>query len=76
MYRGESRGTQKRCQRGQGMKGRRPRRMAMVQAHGLGVKEKETKLRDCLKDVSLVLGVKTKVLHLNLGMAIGLGSPY
>lgn len=30
---------------------------------------------DCLKDVSLALGVKTTGLHLNRGMATVLGSP-
>lgn len=44
-----------------GREGERPMKMAVVQAHGLGVEEKEKKLRDCLKDVSLALGVKIKV---------------
>lgn len=43
---------------------------------GQGMEEKEKKLRDCLKDVFLALGMKTKGPHLNLGMASRLGSPY
>lgn len=58
------------------MKERRSMKMAIVQAHGMGMKEKEKEFRDCLNNVSLALGVKTKGPHLNLGMVTRLGSPY